>query len=97
MAKMTNVEKPTGLGVVPLGIALAVTLVLGYAACWLTVAILPFGSHFAHSWLALFSTYAEGSPAQLVEGAIYSLLVGWFAALVFAPTYNLATKAGRVI
>jgi hypothetical protein len=88
--------RPAGVGVLPLGIALAVTLLLAYVACWL-VAASAFGAPFAHAWLALFSAAPAGSIEQLVEGSIYSVVAAWFAGLVFAPVYNLVAKADRVI
>ncbi len=96
MAKQTNTNKSPGIGVLPLGVALAVTLVLAYGACWL-VAASPFSSPFAHAWLALFSAETNGSISQLVEGGIYSAVAAWFAALVFAPVYNLVARADPII
>jgi hypothetical protein len=96
MATVEERRKPAGIGVLPLGLALAVTLVVGYAACWL-VAASPYGAPFAHAWLTLFSAEPAGSTNQLAEGAIYSGVAAWFGALVFAPTYNLVARADRVI
>lgn len=96
MAATDTNQRPAGVGVLPLGIALAVTLVLGYAACWL-VAASPFSAPFAHAWLALFSAEPQGSIEQLVEGSIFSAVAAWFAGLVFAPVYNIVARADRVI
>lgn len=88
--------RPAGVGVLPLGIALATTLLLAYAACWL-VAASAYGAPFAHAWLGLFSAEDAGSIDQLVEGSIYSVVAAWFAGLIFAPVYNLVSRADRVI
>ena len=96
MAAQEIKEKPAGVGVLPLGIALAITLVLGYVACWL-VAASPYGSPFAHAWLALFSAEPLGSINQLLEGVTYSAVAAWFAGLVFAPVYNIIARADRII
>lgn len=89
-------DRTVGIGVLPLGIALAVTLLAAYAARWL-VAASPFSSPFAHAWLNLFSAEPQGSTDQLIEGSIYSAVAAWFAALIFTPVYNLVARADRVI
>lgn len=95
MAPSTG-EKTPGLALAPAGIALAVTLVAGYFACWL-VAQTPYGSSFTHAWLTLFSALPSGSLDQLFEGAIFSAVAGWFAALIFVPLYNVLARADRII
>lgn len=96
MSQQPNAARPSGIGVLPLGIALAVTLLAAYAACWLVAASVP-TAPLAHAWLQLFSTEPEGSTAQLIEGSIYSAVAAWFAALIFAPVYNLVARADRII
>ncbi len=96
MSQQSSAERSSGIGVLPLGIALAVTLLAAYAACWL-VAASPYAAPFAHAWLQLFSAETEGSIAQLIEGSIFSAVAAWFAALIFAPVYNLVSRADRII
>ena len=96
MSQQPNAARPAGIGVLPLGIALAVTLLAAYAACWL-VAASPYAAPFAHAWLQLFSAEPAGSIAQLIEGSIFSAVAAWFAALIFAPVYNLVARADRII
>mgnify|MGYP001035655423 FL=1 len=96
MSQPPNAERPSGVGVLPLGIALAVTLLAGYGACWL-VAASPFAAPFTHAWLQLFSAEPAGSTEQLIEGSIFSAVAAWFAALIFAPVYNLIARADRII
>jgi hypothetical protein len=96
MSQHSGAERSSGIGVLPLGIALAVTLLAAYAACWL-VAASPYAAQFAHAWLQLFSAEPEGSIAQLIEGSIFSAVAAWFAALIFAPVYNLVSRADRII
>ncbi len=96
MATKSTDEKTPGIGVIPAGAGLAVTLVAGYVACWL-VAATPFASSFAHEWLNLFSALPVGSIDQLVEGVIFSAVAAWFAALIFVPVYNLTARADRIL
>lgn len=96
MSQQSNAARPAGIGVLPLGIALAVTLLAAYAACWLVAASVP-AATLAHAWLQLFSAEPEGSMPQLIEGSIYSAVAAWFAALIFAPVYNLVARADRII
>ena len=96
MSQKPNAERPSGIGVLPMGLALAVTLLAAYGVCWL-VATSPYAAPFTHAWLQLFSAEPAGSVAQLIEGSIFSGVAAWFAALIFAPVYNLVARADRVI
>jgi hypothetical protein len=88
--------KPPGLSTLAAGAALTVTLVAAYIVCWLS-STLPVAGAFAHNWLNLFSAKPLGSVDQLVEGAIYSAVTAWFAALFFTVVYNLVARTDRVI
>ncbi|HWA23717.1 MAG TPA: hypothetical protein VG735_15090 [Caulobacterales bacterium] len=90
-------ERTAGLALAPAGLALGITLVAGYVVCWLVAVITPFASGFTHAWLNLFSALPLGSRDQLVEGILFSAVAGWFAALIFVPTYNLIARADRII
>lgn len=96
MSQQPDAERPPGIGVLPLGIALAVTLLAAYVACWL-VAASPYAPPFAHAWLQLFSAEPEGSMAQLFVGGSFSAAGALFFALIFAPVYNLVARADRII
>ncbi|NWG54778.1 MAG: hypothetical protein HXY28_13775 [Hydrogenophilaceae bacterium] len=96
MSSTRDGDKTVGIGVLPLGVALAVTLLAAYAVCWL-VAASPYSSPFAHAWLDLFSAAPQGSTAQLIEGGVYSVVAAWFAALIFTPVYNIVARADRLI
>ena len=96
MSRQSSAERSFGIGVLPLGMALAVTLLAAYAACWLVTASL-YAAPFAHAWLQLLSAEPEGSMAQLIEASIFSAVAAWFAALIFAPIYNLVSRADRII
>lgn len=96
MSQQSGAERRSGIGVLPLGIALAVTLLAAYVACWL-VAASPYAAPFTHAWLQLFSAEPAGSIAQLIEGSIFSAVAAWFAALIFVPVYNLVARAERII
>ena len=89
-------DRTPGIALAPAGIALAVTLVAGYGVCWLAAAA-PYGQGFTHAWLKLFSALPLGSVDELVEGAAFSAVAGWFATLIFAPLYNLIARANRII
>lgn len=96
MASPTGPRTP-GLALVPAGLALAITLVAGYGVCWLFAAKTPFATGFTHAWLSLFSALPQGSLGELLEGAAFSAVAGWFAALIFVPAYNLIGRADRII
>jgi hypothetical protein len=83
-----------GIGVLPLGVGLTATLVLGYVLCWVGEAA-SVSASFSHAWLGIFSTAPAGSMQQLIDGVIWSLVASWFSALVFAPIYNLMNVAWR--
>ena len=89
-------DRAPGIALAPAGIALAITLVAGYGVCWLTASA-AYGRGFTHAWLSLFSALPLGSIDELIEGAAFSAVAGWFAALLFVPLYNLIARADRII
>ncbi|PZO46850.1 MAG: hypothetical protein DCF16_18490 [Alphaproteobacteria bacterium] len=90
-------EKAPGLSLLATGAGLTVTLLAAYIVCWLAYTLSGGVGAFAHNWLNLFSAEPLGSVNQLLEGATYSAISAWFAALVFAPVYNLVARTDRII
>jgi hypothetical protein len=80
------------IAVVPLGMALALFLVISYVACVLLYLILP-EAVLNHAMLALFLPGFELlSWRSFFLGLVESFGYGWYVALIFGPLYNVFAR-----
>jgi hypothetical protein len=44
--------------------------------------------NLSHGWINLYTTAPVSSIRALIEGVIWSVVIGWIIAIVLGPTYN---------
>lgn len=76
--------------IVRCAVAVAATLALLFALCWLG-ALLSIGPA-THMFVALFTAAAPISPLALVTGLCSALVFGGLAGAIFAVTFNFAGR-----
>jgi hypothetical protein len=85
---MTNTAVPQStVSTFALGWALSATFVVLFAVCGLAIFVFP-NTSFSHAWLDLFTKAPITSVRAWAEGVLWSVVLGWIAALAFALTYN---------
>ncbi len=82
------------LDAMALGWALSATLVLLFVLCAAAALVFP-GVQLAHAWLGLFSTTAPGSLRNLVDGVVWSFVLGWVSAVSMALVYNRMARSSE--
>ncbi len=68
-------------------VATSVTMVVLFLLCWIVALILP-SLALAHGWISLFTTAPVSSFRALIEGVIWSVVIGLIIAVVLGATYN---------
>jgi hypothetical protein len=84
---LSQTKSGSGVNIVALGWGLSATLAALVVACALAAMLFP-TLPVAHSWLGLFSTAPVGSLWNLAEGVVWSIVAGWFSAVIFGLVYN---------
>ena len=96
---MTNTQEHERPPVPPvstfaLGWALSATFVVLFVLCAVAVFAFP-QTRFSHAWLDLFTQAPVTSMRAWLEGLLWSVVLGWIAAVVFAPIYNRLNRLRR--
>ncbi len=85
----------TLIPLVPLGMALGLSLAISYLACVLFYLVFP-DAVLSHAVLVLFLPgFKLLNWSSFALGLIESYAYGWYAALVFAPLYNFFAARWR--
>ena len=74
------------LSINALGCSLSATLVVLFVICMVAAFFVPL--RLAHGWVNLLSDAPVDSSRIWVDGLIWSVVLGWFVALVFGTIYN---------
>ncbi len=74
------------LSISGLGWGFSAALVVLFILCMLSVWFLPM--RLAHGYVALFSDAPFDSSRMVIDGLIWSVIVGWLIALVLGTVYN---------
>lgn len=82
----------TKLDLMAFGWGLSAALVVLLILCELAAIIFP-GWSLAHNWLTLFSAAEVGSLRNLIEGVIFSIIMGWITAAILVLTYNRLVRS----
>lgn len=77
---------PTRISLAALGISLSSFFALTYVVCFLLALLLP--APVLSAWLTLSGATAVPDWWGLAEGLVFSVVCGWYVALVFGTIYN---------
>jgi hypothetical protein len=86
-------DNATNISVLRFAVAVAVTLMVLFAICWLAI-FLPVGNA-THAYIGLFTTADPRTGIALAQGLCWSLVFGFIAGGLGAFVYNLVGGRGR--
>lgn len=79
-----------------LGMSLGLFLLISYLLCVLIGIVAPGWGLHLRPWIEMLPGFIWLSWPSFLLGAVETLVLGWYAALVFAPLYNFfAARGGR--
>lgn len=73
--------------IVPLGLTLSIFLAITFTLCIIWGRLTPETMHMHRAWEAWLPGYSWSLVGYLI-GLLWTIIYGWYAALVFAPLYN---------
>ena len=80
------------LRIYPVGMALGVLLAVSFALCVLFDLLFP-GATMYQAWLPLLPGVSWISWPSALLGFVESFAYGWYAAVIFVPTWNFFARS----
>lgn len=92
MASNQEISPRVGVSINRAAIALGLTLLVLFVACWAWAAV---GMPASHTFVGLFTLAPVGSLTALVSGALCAFMSGLVAGALLAFCYNLTARTNQ--